>query len=485
MNDVVPALPSRRTHLACLLLLVGVAALFFGPPPRRVAVTSELLEDLRAELAPALTRQLGSDAGLDVPLFPIDAAGLVAYWPGELARLRAEPGHDAALDDLSDDDVPGSLQACLGWCDQDGGSIHVRSDLEDQAALAWVAAGLLPPTDFVTREYVGSILGHELVHAADAARLGGLARFESDPCRAAVAEALGQGHADVVSQRVCAELGWPADLLAHADTPGWEAGSAVAKQLDESRGGLMMGITLRASVMHSISWATWQHFAEALLDLGGEDLVLATLHDPPDDVRVIFHPGWVVDPASRPPRFDLDTLVRAALDVLPGHAWKGDRFLDGYAVPARLAYLLPEDERPALGDGACPARMGSFVPSSDADAPAGRPERIATIDVALFEAASEAQAAALVDVIQAWIEPVRELGASGRSKSFGAVTERVEVAGHPGWRSVCELGEEFGEGYVLCVGCLVIDVESREGVAPVREVVEAMLRAADSPDTPR
>lgn len=200
-------------------------------------------------------------------------------------------------------------------------------------------APMLEEPLLLTAEGVRAILTHECVHAADDRKYGlraGLANAKSAEaleCFSAVME----GHAQVVSRRVCARQGWGEAFAAFTRT----IDKVPAKGLDEGQKQLvkLMGAKT-ASAYHE-----GERFMRHLEAKGGAAAVDRAFRSPPAELALIENPAWFLDPSARPkPGVDLLAALKKLIPHYPVETWSArTTSLSRVQIRTALNLLPPAD----------------------------------------------------------------------------------------------------------------------------------------------
>lgn len=313
------------------LLALALAAV---PPPVQ-AVTEERLRAAYEEARAALAAEPGFALPAEARLVLCDTATVAARIEAEnlpLIRLR-EPDADKAAESARQ--VGASLAqvvfAKYAW--------STRELLVVPAA--WQAqAHLLDRPEMTGDAALRAVLVHELVHAWDDARVGltaFLAGLDSNDAVLA-ASALIEGHAQFRARRLCERHGW---------SPGFEAFTSGIGQVPEGSAAMGEGMQLLLRIQGAnlrSAYLDGERFVAALHAAGGDELVARAFQSPPGDAETILHPGWYLDPSTRPAVLhDPEPALDLFAERFPAAEWTANRVsLQSAQVAAGLA-LLPAE----------------------------------------------------------------------------------------------------------------------------------------------
>ena len=237
-------------------------------------------------------------------------------------------------------------------------------------------------------EAVRAVLVHELAHALDdqvhdiGARM--LACPDTDHVQGF--NAVLEGHAQLQTRRVCAARGWSDGFDVFT-----ELISAIPPGLDEAT----LQLTRVQVATVATAYTEGERFLATLLERAGPEAVTRAFRNPPD-AQTVFHPGWFLDPSTRPvPRYDPEPALAHFEARFPEEHWSRTRLgLTPAQVSAALALLEPATVAPIQAN-LLSARLTSLQPRSD---PASK-----QVLMAVFEFQDEASA-------KAYLAAARELG---------------------------------------------------------------------------
>ena len=212
--------------------------------------------------------------------------------------------------------------------------------------------------ELVEDEAVRAVLVHELAHALDdqvhdlGARL--LACRDTDQVQGF--NAVLEGHAQLLTRRVCAAQGWSDGFDVFT-----ELIEAIPPGLDEAS---LQAVRVQVATVGA-AYTQGERFMAALLERGGAEAVTRAFRAPPD-AQTVFHPEWFLDPSKRPtPRYDPEPALALFEARFPAEDWSRTRLgLTPAQVSASLALLEPATVAPILA-GLLSACLTSLQPRSN------------------------------------------------------------------------------------------------------------------------
>lgn len=266
-----------------------------------------------------------------------------------------------------------------------------------------------------------AVLVHELCHALDDRRFDFAARLRAAKTvdEVIALDAVIEGHAQLMTRRVCGQSGW---------TDGFEAYTASIGAIPENdRVGEATMLLIRASAAAVASaYGDGERFAAAVLrarpETGSRDL----FESPPRDAETILKPEWYLDPSKRPKLlYDVEPALDAFVRGFDAAVWTSVRNnTTGKQLASGLS-LLPEEDVAAVVDTLRAARVMQLYPTAS-------PQSKAVILVAM-EFDSEDSARHWIEVSARLSDLKNDAMKAGRLRITGSKStplERESWSGH-------------------------------------------------------
>lgn len=223
------------------------------------------------------------------------------------------------------------------------------------------AAKLLERPALTADATLRAVMVHELIHALDDRRHDLAALLARTPSLDGTYafNALIEGHAQHHARRICAERGWGAGFDALTDAIG-----ALPRSL-ESSGEAVLQLLRYHSQNATFAYHDGERFVAAVAAARGETEIERLFREPPSDGETILHPGWWLDPSTRPAvLYDAEPALDRFVGRFDAAIWSNQRLtLQSNQVETSLA-LLPSEERAAVLASLRHTRAVSLYPTA-------------------------------------------------------------------------------------------------------------------------
>lgn len=209
-----------------------------------------------------------------------------------------------------------------------------------------------------------AVMVHELCHAIDDQKfdLGKRVLEAGDVDAAGAFNAVLEGHAQLITRRVCKVRGWSDGFDLYTGSIGTVP--------DGSADGEVLMLQLRATAAAlAAAYLDGERFVAAVVEARPEKGVSDVFLSPPKDLDTILQPGWYLDPKSRPAvLFDPEPAIDAFLAKFDVDVWTATR---ASPTPKQLATgltMLPKEEVEALVASIRALRFAQVVPTASPQA---------------------------------------------------------------------------------------------------------------------
>ncbi len=205
-----------------------------------------------------------------------------------------------------------------------------------------------------------AVMVHELCHAIDDRKfdigkcLLGANTVEAVDAFSAVLE----GHAQLVARRVCKVRGW---------SDGFDAFTGAIGAIPEGAAdGEAMMLQLRtAAAALSTAYVDGERFVAAIVEARPDSGASDVFRSPPKDADTVLHPGWYLDPKSKPAVLhDPEPAIEAFVAGFDAEVWTATRTSP---TPKQLASgltMLPKEDVDALVASMRALRYVQVVPTA-------------------------------------------------------------------------------------------------------------------------
>ncbi len=219
-------------------------------------------------------------------------------------------------------------------------------------------AALVDEPGLATAEGLRAVLVHECVHAADdlkfdlEACIKRLKGQEGLMCFSAVLE----GHAQVVTRRVCAGHGWEKGFETFTRSIG-----KMPEDMEEGQKILARAMTSALTSACS-DGETFMTFVEAK---GGAKGVARAFRETPHDIALIDNPAWFLDPSLRPAKtYDLKAALEALAKRFPKDEWTITRTALTKGQLRGALEMMPKEDLDWFLDALVDCRLVVIQPSA-------------------------------------------------------------------------------------------------------------------------
>jgi len=204
-----------------------------------------------------------------------------------------------------------------------------------------------------------AVMVHELCHALDDRKFDlGKRVLEATTVDAMTAfNAVLEGHAQLMTRRVCKTSGWLDGFSAFTDS----IGALPENGLDEMT---MFLLRVRATTV-AAAYLEGERFATAVLDARPETGARDLFESPPKDAETILQPMWYLDPKTRPALlYDVEPAIDAFAARFDPKVWTSSR---ANATGKQLASgmtMLPKEDIDAVLASLRSARIVQLAPTA-------------------------------------------------------------------------------------------------------------------------
>lgn len=209
-----------------------------------------------------------------------------------------------------------------------------------------------------------AVMVHELCHAIDDRKfdLGKRVLEARDADAVSAFNAVLEGHAQLVSRRVCKVRGWSDGFDLHTTSIGAVPDGAVDGEA------LMLQLRATAAAL-AAAYLDGERFVAAVVEARPEKGVSDVFLSPPKDLDTILHPGWYLDPKSRPALlFDPEPAIDVFVAKFDADVWTATR---ASPTPKQLATgltMLPKEDVETLVASMRALRLAQVVPTAEPQA---------------------------------------------------------------------------------------------------------------------
>lgn len=361
----------RPFPLALLLSLAPVAAQDEIQP-----VTEARLREAFAAAQAACGKVLGAKLDELPPLRlvgPAEIAEIVAAENLPLVRLRQPDEAKARAEAAAiGQGLAATVYAKYAW--------STRTFLVVPKAWEGHARALGRPaltSDFALR----AVMVHELCHAIDDRKfdLGKRMLGATTSDAAAAFNAVTEGHAQLVTRRVCTASGWQDGFTAFTEAIG---------ALPATQGGgegWKFQRRAEAAAMQT-AYVDGENFATAVLAARPETGAGDMFATPPKDQETILNPRWYLDPKTRPAVLhDVEPAIDAFVAMYDDEEWSSSRSSPTGKQIATGLTMLPREDVDAIVASLRSARLVQLVPTA---APQSRAMMLCILEFDNAESAS-------------------------------------------------------------------------------------------------
>jgi len=219
-------------------------------------------------------------------------------------------------------------------------------------------ARVLKEPKLLERSCLRAILVHECVHASDDLKYGFSSKVITLKSREAILafNAVIEGHAQHLTRKICADAGW---------NEGFEVFTRCIGKIPEDESISESDRFMTRLLMTDLTMAYYQgeRFIAELDRKGGEEAVARAFASPPGEPVLIDHPGWFLDPATRPEiRYDLDGVLDIFVKAFDEKAWNHRKTTATRAHLEAAMAPLPEAKNNAILDSLKTYRVAVLNP---------------------------------------------------------------------------------------------------------------------------
>lgn len=342
-------------HPTSLLAVLTFFAPLVAQKQRSEPVTEERLLAAYADARAAFGRVLGADLDELPPLKLVDTAAIAEVVSAEnlpSIRLR-QPDEEKALAEAAQ--VSGQLAAMIyakyAWSTKTFLVVPQTWELN---------ARILQRPQLVSDQALRAVMVHELCHALDDRKFDFSKRLlEATTVDAMTAmNAVIEGHAQLVTRRVCKVSGW---------SDGFDAftGSVGALPATNLVGEGMLTSMRAAAAASMMAYVDGERFAAAVLEARPETGVRDIFGSPPKDAETILQPSWYLDPATRPALlYDVEPAIDAFVARFDAEVWSSSRSsTTGKQIAAGMT-MLPKEDVDAVVASLRAARVAQLAPTA-------------------------------------------------------------------------------------------------------------------------